>query len=117
MMLLKPYNIKKRVVNMFNFNLFKRKKPARSQVNSPLKKISVSENKVENQLEIIIGDILLRITRSSAICPNNELTVIIPRAEIRRRRYDKGLLTGTEEILLSSITLVDSPRHPPEKSI
>ena len=29
------------------------------------------------------------------------LTVIIPRAEIRRRSYDKGLLAGTEEILLS----------------
>ena len=99
---------------MFNFNLFKRKKPVRSQGNSPS---IITEKRIENQLEIIIGDILLRITRSSEISPNNELTVIIPRAEIRRRSYDKGLLAATEEILLSSITLVDSPRHPPEKSI
>ncbi|NLI11608.1 MAG: hypothetical protein GX425_03040 [Peptococcaceae bacterium] len=100
---------------MFNFNLFKRKKPARSKVNSSPKKVSVFKNRTENQMEIIIGDISLKITRSSAIPPSNELTVIIPRAEIRRRRYERGLLAGTEEILLSSVTLVDSPRHPPEK--
>lgn len=103
---------------MFNLNLFKRKKPDRRQVKNPLKKFSPTEKKIEDQLEIIIGDILLRITRSSEISPNNELTVVIPRAEIRRRRYHNGLLTGIEEeILLSSVTLVDSPRHPPEKSI
>ncbi len=102
---------------MFNFNLFKRKKPARSQVNRPLKNISITEQRIENQLEIVIGDILLRITRRSEVSPDNELTVIIPRAEIRRRRYDRGLLAGTEEILLSIITLVDSPHYRSEKSI
>lgn len=102
---------------MFNFNLFKRKKTVRNRVNRSLRKIPSCEKKIENQLEIIIGEILLRITRCSEIPPSNELTVIIPRAEIRRTCYDKGLLARTEEILLSSITLVDSPRHPPEKSI
>lgn len=102
---------------MFNFNLFKRKKTAGNKVNSSLIKIPACEKKIENQLEIIIGEILLRITRCSEIPPGNELTVLIPRAEIRRKRYEKGLLAGTEEILLSSITLVDSPRHPSEKSI
>lgn len=103
---------------MFKFNPFKRKKPSRSDANClPGANFLSAKKLVENQLEIKIGDILIRITRCTDIPPQNELTAVIPRAEIRRRRYENGQLVGAEEeIILSSITLVDSPRHPPEKS-
>ena len=94
---------KKGLLNMFRFNLFKRKKPTGKNV-----KIKCE---VENQLEICIGGILVKINRCTASPPTNELSAIIPRAEIRRRCYNNGRLTAEEEIILNSITLVDSPRH------
>jgi len=71
---------------------------------------------LENQLKIKIGDVLVKITRSSGLPPENELTAIIPRAEIRRRLYHDGKPAAEEEIILSSITLVDAPVRPPGKT-
>jgi len=100
---------------MFKFNPFKRKKPARNAAGLLSANFPRSGKLVENQLEIIIGDIVVRIIRSSDIPPQNELTAIIPKAEIRRRRYENGRLVGAEEeILLTSITLVDAPREKTE---
>lgn len=103
---------------MFKFNLFKRKKSTRGGAAKLLgANFPPTEKLVENQLEIIIGDILVRITRNQDIPPNNELTAVIPRAEIRRRRYENGRLAGAEEeIILTSITLVDAPRCPSGKT-
>lgn len=95
---------------MFRFNLFKRKKPAGKNV-KPAHACDDREGGAENQLEITIGGILVKINRCSAYPPANELSAIIPRAEIRRRCYTNGRLTAEEEIILNSITLVDSPRH------
>ena len=101
---------------MFKFNPFKRKKPA---LDTAARLLSANfprtGERVENQLEIKIGDILISIVRSAGISPQNELTAVIPRAEIRRRRYENGRLTDEEEIILISITLVDSPRCPLEQ--
>lgn len=96
----------------FKFNPFKRKKPARGDANKLFcANYPPTEKLVESQLEIKIGDILVRIIRSQDIPPTNELTAVIPRAEIRRRRYENGRLVGAEEeIILTSITLVDSAR-------
>lgn len=84
---------------MLRFNLFNRRKT------------------LNNHLEIRIGDILLvRISRSSACHPNNELTAVIPRLEFHIRRFENGKLAIEDTIILSGITLVDSPRHPPENT-
>lgn len=40
-----------------------------------------------------------------------EVTVVVPRAEIRKKYNESGHLLD-EEIILSSITVVHAPRHP-----
>ncbi|TEB17704.1 hypothetical protein Psfp_00195 [Pelotomaculum sp. FP] len=95
---------------MFIFNPFRRKKQPEKNVKSS--HAGDSQNgKIENQLEITIGGIRVKINRCSTFPPTNELSAIIPRAEIRRRYYSNGRITAEEEIILNSITLVDSPRH------
>jgi hypothetical protein len=42
----------------------------------------------------------------------SEITVVIPHVEIRRQFDKYGRLTG-EELILDSITIVDSPVHAP----
>jgi len=91
---------------VFKFNSFKRKRLSR--------KASQTGEIIENQLEIIIGDILVKIVRFTTTKPQNELTAVIPRAEIRRKCYKNGVPATEEEIILNSITLVDAPRHPTE---
>lgn len=100
---------------MFKWNPFKRKRPVQSTGKPPGIQVPRHGELLENQLEIKIGDVLVRICRSSDIPPTNELTAVIPRAEFRTRRYEKGQLASEEEIVLSGITLVDAPRHPSEK--
>lgn len=100
---------------MFRFNPFRRKKQPGETVKAS--HASAAQNGgIENQLEIIIGGILVKINRCTAFLPVNELSAIIPRAEIRRRYYSDGKLTAEEEIILNSLTLVDSPRHQEKSS-
>lgn len=102
---------------MFKFNPFKRKQPARDGANKLLcTNFPPADKLVKSHLEIKIGDIRIRIVRGQDIPPENELTAIIPRAEIRRRCYENGRLVGAEEeIILTSITLVDAPRKKTEE--
>lgn len=95
---------------MFLFNPFRRKQQPKKNDKTSLKQAAQNCD-VENQLEIAIGGALLKINRCSTFPPGNELSAIIPRAEIRRRYYINGRLTAEEEIILNSITLVDAPRH------
>lgn len=100
---------------MFKFNPFKRKKTVRGvPVKFPGANLPQSGELIENQLEIKIGDILVSIRRSTAFSPQNELSAFIPEATIFHRQYENGQLAAEEEIILSSITLVDSPRYFPE---
>jgi hypothetical protein len=66
----------------------------------------------ESELVISFQDrVLMRITRRSAQPPNNELTAIIPQALLRQRFFENGQVVWEEELSLSSLTLVDAPRH------
>ena len=95
---------------MFKFTPFKRKKPAPDKAEKTSARELRTEKPVENWLEIRVNNILLRIVRSSAAPPQNELSAFVPRVEMRFRRYENGRLAAEEEVILSSLTLVDSPR-------
>jgi len=98
---------------MFLINPFKKKRPPKSvKASHP----ELQSSQLENHLEITIGGIQVKIKRCSTFPPDNELSAIIPRAEIRRRYYHNGRITAEEEVILNSITLVDAPRHSPEES-
>ncbi|OPY59613.1 MAG: hypothetical protein A4E55_00127 [Pelotomaculum sp. PtaU1.Bin035] len=99
---------------MFRLNPFNKKKTVRETERLLNTNILRNDKVIENQLEIKIGDVIVRLVRNNTIQPQNELTAIIPRAEIRRKCYDNGCLIAEEEIILNSITLVDAPSHTPE---
>lgn len=97
---------------MFRFISFRKKeKRLKAEKLSDSVIISRDDQMIRNQLEITIGDIMVRLSRNNTTQPQNELTVVIPRAEIRRKFYNNGRLTAEEEIILNSITLVDAPSH------
>lgn len=43
----------------------------------------------------------------------HEISIIIPRLEIRRRFELFGRVVYSREVILNSLTVVDAPRHPP----
>jgi len=96
---------------MGKFNPFKNKKPAPNKVKKTSTGELRMEKPVENWLEIRVNNILLRIVRSSAAPPQNELSAFVPRVEMRFRRYENGRLVAEEEVIFSGLTLVDTPRR------
>ncbi|OPX86165.1 MAG: hypothetical protein A4E53_03075 [Pelotomaculum sp. PtaB.Bin104] len=94
---------------MFGLNLFNKKKVFKKTRWSLGANQPGAEEIVKNKLEIILGEIVVRIVRDNTTQPQNELTAVIPRAEIRRKYYQQGQLVLEEEVILNSITLVDAP--------
>ncbi|MGI6492369.1 MAG: hypothetical protein GX949_00960 [Peptococcaceae bacterium] len=83
---------------MFFLNLFKRKQPVPKDRG--------------NRLEIRINGVLVKLERCGDHLPANELSAIVPRAEVHRRYFKDGQLIAEEDIIVNSLTLVDAPRHP-----
>jgi hypothetical protein len=65
-----------------------------------------------DEMTVKIADVLMRVRRCSSMPVPSEITVVIPHVEIRRQFDKYGRLTG-EELILDSITIVDSPIHEP----
>ncbi|MBE3582149.1 MAG: hypothetical protein IMW96_11060 [Thermoanaerobacteraceae bacterium] len=65
-----------------------------------------------DEIEISINGTTMRMVRHSSLPWPHEASAFIPRAELRRRRYQDGRLVWEEETLLNSITIVHSPLHP-----
>jgi hypothetical protein len=62
-----------------------------------------------DESEIRLDSVSLKLNRSNTLRLSFEVSLIIPRAEIRRRWYQGGQLFQEEEYKLSGITLVHSP--------
>lgn len=93
------------------FNLFKILKFKKAKADAP-QLLKCSTCPYENELVIYFKNkAVMRITRRSCTPLQNELSAIIPRAELRRRRYENGKVVVEEELVLNSITLVDGLRH------
>jgi hypothetical protein len=65
-----------------------------------------------DEMTVKIADVLMKVRRCSSVPVPSEITVVIPHVEIRRQFDKYGKLTG-EELILDSITIVDSPIHQP----
>jgi hypothetical protein len=68
-----------------------------------------------DESEIQIDGVSLKLNRSSTLRLPFEVSLVIPRAEIHRRYYEGGEVVREEEVKLSGITLVHSPRFPPRR--
>ena len=65
---------------------------------------------LNDEMTIKIADVLMNVQRHSSQSVPHEITVVIPHAEIRRK-FDKYGRMIEEELILDSLTIVDSPRH------
>ena len=65
---------------------------------------------LNDEITIKIADVLMNVQRCSSQSVPHEITVVIPHAEVRRK-FDKYGRMTEEELILDSITIVDSPRH------
>jgi len=66
-----------------------------------------------DEVELHVDNAVIRIIRRLTYDLPHEVSAFIPRAEIRRRRYENGHLAWEEEVILNSLTVVHSPLRPP----
>lgn len=66
-----------------------------------------------DEVELHVDNAVIRVIRRLSYDLPHEVSAFIPRAEIRRRRYENGQLAWEEEIILNSLTVVHSPLRPP----
>lgn len=65
-----------------------------------------------DEVEIEIEGVNMRLKRKLNLDVPHEISVIVPRAEIRRRKVEARQIVCEEEVLLNSITIVHAPCHP-----
>lgn len=75
------------------------------------------KNKTSDRVDLDLWGLHLSVGRDTASDVPAELTVVVPRAEIRQHCTGEPNPTCTSEIILSGITVVISPRHLPEGSL
>lgn len=95
-------------------NLFQRLKPLAVRVvrvkSAPL---PVEDPVWRDQISLTLGDLTVVVERSSRLPVPHEVSVVIPRVEIRRSIKKAGEAEASSEVLLNSITVVHSPQRPP----
>lgn len=69
-----------------------------------------------DEIEIVIGGVVMRVVRRSNLYWPHEVSAFLPRAEIRHRRYQEGKLVSEDEMILNSLTIVHAPLHPPAEN-
>ncbi|MBM7854657.1 hypothetical protein JOC37_001035 [Desulfohalotomaculum tongense] len=69
----------------------------------------------EDEIELQLEDIKIKLTRKLNIPVPHEVTIVIPRVELRHRKYKNGKLVEEKERIYNSITVVHAPRHRLEK--
>lgn len=65
-----------------------------------------------DKIMVNIAGLIISVHRSTTLSVPHEVTIVIPRIELRCRRYQRGKLAEETEKILNSITIVHSPRHP-----
>lgn len=71
--------------------------------------------RAHDEVNLNIWGVNISVSRHSTWDRPSELSVIVPRAEIKHSCHFDDPHTCTTEIVLSSITVVIAPRHPTEK--
>lgn len=66
----------------------------------------------QEQVDLNLAGLEIHLFRKSKIDTPNEITIVVPRAEIRKRCLNEDCSQFEKEIILNSITIVSAPRHP-----
>ncbi|GAB6085751.1 hypothetical protein [Alkaliphilus crotonatoxidans] len=64
-----------------------------------------------DSIQVELPGLLIKMTRITDPEIPHEVTVVVPRAEIREK-FDENNRVIEREVLLNSITVVHAPRHP-----
>lgn len=68
-------------------------------------------------VELRLPGLYIKVKRNTDINVPHELTVIVPRAEMRKKCLNQDCNTYEYEIIYSSITVVDAPKSPPTETV
>jgi hypothetical protein len=68
-----------------------------------------------DEVELILPGLIIRMKRNLDIKDPHEFTAVVPRAEFRKKINSNNKIIEYE-VILSSITVVHAPRHPPGES-
>ncbi|AKL94659.1 hypothetical protein CACET_c11940 [Clostridium aceticum] len=76
-----------------------------------LSKLLKKKEHQSDHIQVELNGLDIRMQRVTSPEIPHEVTVVVPRAEIREKYDDNGHLIE-KEIILNSITVVHAPRHP-----
>lgn len=66
----------------------------------------------KDRVELQLNGLVITLSRELSIAVPHEVSVIIPRAELRHKHVRPDQTEETCEVILNSITVVHAPRHP-----
>jgi hypothetical protein len=74
--------------------------------------IKGKKTRQDDTVVVNLPGLSIKLNRKLDIDTPHEVTVVVPRAEIRKRCLDDACTRYEYEIIYSSITVVHAPRHP-----
>lgn len=66
----------------------------------------------EDQIDLNLWGLDIKMNRYTTLDVPAEVTIVVPRAEIRRKCSENNCDRCDIEVILNSITIVHAPRHP-----
>lgn len=90
-----------------------RKKPFTGLKGFAHKFIKKTKARQNDTVEVNLPGLCIKVTRNINLDMPHELTVVIPRAEMRKTCLNDDCSKYEYELIYSSITIVHAPRHPP----
>ena len=88
------------------------KKGAFVKIKNFVGKLMKKRNKQVDVVELTLPGLNIKMSRNILLDTPHEITVVVPRAEIRKICQNEDCSKFQCELIYSSITLVHAPRHP-----
>lgn len=76
------------------------------------KLVKRTKTRQKDMVEVILPGLCIKVTRNINLNTPHELTVVVPRAEMRKNCLNEDCSKYEYELIYSSITVVHAPRHP-----
>lgn len=82
------------------------------KLKSIFSKLVKNNSQQEDKIEVCLPGLTIKMSRNIDLDTPHEVTVVIPRAEMRKICANEDCIKRGYEIIYSSITVVHAPRHP-----
>lgn len=84
------------------------------------KTLSLNNKSHKEKVNLNLAGLNIKLYRHSHIDTPNEITIVVPRVEIRQKCLNDDCSQFENEIIFNSVTVVSAPRHPladPESNV